>query len=116
MCFSQTTSTITQDSVVISSEQLKTANLIFAEHQYLLLENELLATQVSAYKDIEQSYIQQDSIRLRENQLCTDALEKTNKQLTSAQRKATIFKWTTVGCGVAGLLAGTLIGVLITNK
>lgn len=53
LCSSQTILTeIKQDSIVsITSEQLKYANLIFAEHEKLLSENQLLNTQIINYQN-----------------------------------------------------------------
>ena len=52
ICFSQTTSVETNpDSIVsVTSEQLKYANLIFVEHEKLLIENSLLNTQIGNYQ------------------------------------------------------------------
>lgn len=59
--FSQTTSTpITSDSMVlITPQQLKTANLIFLEHSMLLKENEVKDSQVKALK-----YLYEDELRI----------------------------------------------------
>lgn len=47
--FSQTTST--DSTVCITSDQLKTINLIFLEHQKLSEENSVLKKEVTIYKD-----------------------------------------------------------------
>lgn len=62
---SQNTSTkIELDSIVlITPSQLKETNLIFAEHQKLLLENSLLYEQVSNYEKANQILTQADSLK-----------------------------------------------------
>lgn len=52
------------DSIVlITPSQLKETNLIFAEHQKLLLENSLLYEQVSNYEKANQILTQADSLK-----------------------------------------------------
>lgn len=62
---SQNTSTkIELDSIVlVTPSQLKETNLIFAEHQKLLLENSLLYEQVSNYEKANQILTQADSLK-----------------------------------------------------
>lgn len=66
ICFSQTTSVETNpDSIVsVTSEQLKYANLIFVEHEKLLIENSLLNTQIGNYQSKLKLAEETDSLRL----------------------------------------------------
>ena len=66
ICFSQTTSVETNpDSIVsVTSEQLKYANLIFVEHEKLLIENSLLNTQIRNYQSKLKLAEETDSLRL----------------------------------------------------
>ena len=66
ICFSQTTSVDTNpDSIVsVTSEQLKYANLIFVEHEKLLIENSLLNTQIGNYQSKLKLAEETDSLRL----------------------------------------------------
>lgn len=67
-CFSAITSEeITQDSIVsITSSQLKSANLIFVEHDKLLKENNLLSQQVYNYQIKTNLLSKTDSLRLEQ--------------------------------------------------
>lgn len=64
-CFSQNIlNKIEKDSIVlITPNQLKETNLIFAEHQKLLKENDLLFKQISNYKLDNELLLYTDSIR-----------------------------------------------------
>lgn len=66
ICFSQTTSNETNpDSIVsITSEQLKYANLIFVEHEKLIIENDLLTSQIGNYQNKINLLEASDSLRL----------------------------------------------------
>ena len=66
ICFSQTTSVETNpDSIVsVTSEQLKYANLIFVEHEKLLIETSLLNTQIGNYQSKLKLAEETDSLRL----------------------------------------------------
>lgn len=59
LSISQTTS----DSIKISSEQLRTTNLIFAEHAKLSRENVLLKSQVVNLEKIDSIWVHTDSVR-----------------------------------------------------
>lgn len=59
LSISQTTS----DSIKISSEQLRTTNLIFAEHSKLSKENVLLKSQVVNLEKIDSIWVHTDSVR-----------------------------------------------------
>lgn len=73
--FSQNTSTITK-------EQVKTANLIFVEHEELLHKVPLLEQQIDNLEKINKSWEHTDSIREHNEQVLTKQnkkLSKTNK-------------------------------------
>jgi len=66
-CFSSTTLTPTeQDSIVVSTSDLKYANLIFVEHNKLLNENALLHNQIKNYIDLNKQLVQVDSLRIQQ--------------------------------------------------
>lgn len=103
-CFSSTTSeVIQQDSIVlITSEQLKYANLIFAEHKKLLGENDLLLQQVKNYQIKTDLLIKTDSIREAQiinhqhiNEVYATQIEDLNKALKKENRATTCWK---IGC------------------
>lgn len=68
ICFSQNISSETSpDSIVsITSEQLRYTNLIFAEHEKLLVENDLLYTQIGNYQDKLNVAERTDSLRAQQ--------------------------------------------------
>lgn len=68
--FSQTTSTLTK-------EQIKTANLIFVEHEELSKKVPLLEQQITNLENINKSWERTDSIRNDNEQILT----KNNKKL-----------------------------------
>ena len=68
--FSQTTSTLTK-------EQIKTANLIFVEHEELSKKVPLLEQQITNLESINKSWERTDSIRNNNEQILT----KNNKRL-----------------------------------
>lgn len=62
-CFS---ANILEDSVIVSNNDIKYANLIFIEHQKLLEENNLLYEQLENYENEISVFEQIDSIRVSE--------------------------------------------------
>lgn len=59
MQFSQTTSTVTK-------KQIKTANLIFVEHEYMLHKIPLLEQQITNLDSINKTWAHTDSIRTKQ--------------------------------------------------
>lgn len=57
------TSIFSQDTLKITSDQLKTTNLIFLEHSKLKKENQLLNRQLNNYLKIDSLWNHTDSIR-----------------------------------------------------
>lgn len=77
--FSQTTSTVTK-------KQIKTANLIFVEHEYMLHKIPLLEQQITNLDSINKTWAHTDSIRTKTE---TEYV-KTNKKLASKNKVLTI--------------------------
>ncbi len=101
--YSQNTSTIT-----ITNDQLKTATLIFAEHQKLLETVPLLNNQISNLELINKSWERTDSIRKTQltnySKILRDkerSIEDLNKSL---KRKQNVIKYGTVSSCVLILL------------
>lgn len=73
----------------VNWDTLKIVNLIFAEHEYLSIENPLLKEQIKSLEELNQLYIKTDSVRKEElyeyeKQINSDketikGLRKTNK-------------------------------------
>ena len=117
MCFSSNTSIpIKQDSIVlITTSDLKYANLIFVEHNKLLKENSLLRQQVTNYLDLNNQLIQIDSLRLQEiteyNRLNQNYINQINLLNNEVKKKNQIIKgWVIGGVTVSvGLILSLLL-------
>ena len=101
MCFSSNTSgVIKQDStVLITSDQLKYANLIFVEHKKLLEENRLLYQQVKNYKAKTNNLLKTDSLRVAQmsnykliNREYSIQIDNLNKAIKKKDRTVTCWK------------------------
>ena len=108
MSFSQSTSThITRDSMVlITPQQLKTANLIFLEHEMLSKENEVLESQINALKYLYYDELRIDSLyesMIKDLNIAIDVRDKDiNEQEKHIKRaKRWINVWRTVGCSTS---------------
>lgn len=94
--FSQNTSTIT-----ITSEQLRTANLIFAEHQKLSETVPLLKNQITNLELINKSWEKTDSINRIIIKSKNESIEDLNKSL---KKKQNVIKYGTAGSCILILL------------
>ena len=77
--FSQNTSTVT-------NEQIKTANLIFVEHEYMLHKIPMLEQQIANLDSINKTWAHTDSIRTNTELETT----KTNKKLANHNKILTL--------------------------
>lgn len=99
-----------QDStVLITSKQLKVTNLIFAEHNKLLLENKLLKDQLDNYILENSILTETDSIRYRQiltySSLSNSHLaEIENLNLQIKKKETTILIWKVSGITVSTCL------------
>ena len=100
-CFSSNTSeVIEQDStVLITSDQLKSANLIFVEHKKLLEENKLLNLQIQNYQTKTDYLLKTDSLRTAQitnyqylNESYATRIEDLNKAIKRKNRAVTCWK------------------------
>lgn len=100
-CFSSNTSeVIEQDStVLITSDQLKSANLIFVEHKKLLEENKLLNLQIQNYQTKTDYLLKTDSLRTAQitnyqylNESYAARIEDLNKAIKRKNRAVTCWK------------------------
>lgn len=100
-CFSSNTSeVIKQDStVLITSDQLKSANLIFVEHKKLLEENKLLNLQIQNYQTKTNYLLKTDSLRTAQitnyqylNESYATRIEDLNKAIKRKNRAVTCWK------------------------
>lgn len=101
--YSQNTSTIT-----ITSEQLKTTNLIFAEHQKLSKTVPLLKSQITNLELINKSWEKTDSVRRVQLLYYGNIIEDKNRSIEglnkSLKRKQNIIKYGAAGSCVLILL------------
>lgn len=101
--YSQNTSTIT-----ITSEQLKTTNLIFAEHQKLSKTVPLLKSQITNLELINKSWEKTDSVRRVQLLYYGNIIEDKNRSIEglnkSLKKKQNIIKYGAAGSCVLILL------------
>ena len=98
---------IEQDStVLVTTSDLKYANLIFVEHDKLLKENSLLYQQVGNYMDLNRQLVQVDSLRLHQiseynklNQSYVNQIDALNKDVK--KKNKTIRYWQIGGVTVS---------------
>lgn len=107
-CFSKTTLNQTEnDSIVcISIQDIKYANLIFAEHNKLMKDNILLSQQIENYKTLTNTLVQVDSLRIEQlneysvlNQNYQERIEDLNKQIK--KKNKTLLIWQIGGITVS---------------
>ena len=107
-CFSKTTLNQTEnDSIVcISIQDIKYANLIFAEHNKLMKDNILLSQQIENYKTLTNTLVQVDSLRIEQlneysilNQNYQERIEDFNKQIK--KKNKTLLIWQIGGITVS---------------
>ena len=84
LSISQTTS----DSIKITSEQLKTTNLIFAEHAKLSSQVFLLKNQVRNLEKVDSIWLHTDSIRRKQITQYEQVIQQQEKQLGKAKRQS----------------------------
>ena len=72
-----------QNTLTITSEQLRTANLIFAEHEKLSKQLPLLEQEINNYKLIDSMRLKIDSLRI----MTISDLTKTNQDLSNTVEK-----------------------------
>lgn len=107
-CFSKTTLNQTEnDSIVcISIQDIKYANLIFAEHNKLMKDNILLSQQIENYKTLTNTLVQVDSLRIEQlneysilNQNYQERIEDLNKHIK--KKNKTLLIWQIGGITVS---------------
>lgn len=105
---SQTTYPIIKDSlVIITQSQLKTANLIFNEHQFLKEKVRLLDNQVSDLTKLNSLYIAQDSLRCKEIDEYKKAYEDSYYKYNRLKRYNTVKNVSIL------VLASVILGLII---
>lgn len=98
---------LNDSSVVISKLQLKQANILFAQHKLLKLENEKLKSRIDSYIKLNETNSaiilnKEKQLAEYENSLnsCVNEINSLTLQLKSSNRKYKQYKTITI-CGVA---------------
>lgn len=90
-------SSFSQDTLKITSDQLRTINAIFIEHKKFSEEIPLLKQQITNLELINESWKQTDSIRQSQIIYCNQVIEDKNKSIEglnkSLKRKQNIVKY-----------------------
>lgn len=106
--FSQTTLITTESDtmVCITPQQLKTANLIFLEHEKLSKENDVMQSQIKALKFLYEDELRIDSLyedAIKDLNLavtkCNKDIEKQEKLTKRAKRWTSV--WQVIGCSTS---------------
>ena len=91
------TSSFSQDTLKITSDQLRTTNLIFVEHKKFSEQIPLLNQQISNLEQINKSWEQTDSIRQSQLLYCNQVIKDKDKSIEglnkSLKRKQNLIKY-----------------------
>lgn len=93
MCFSQTTFQITAD-------QLRTANLIFVEHERLSQEVPLLYDEIANLKHIDSLRVNTDSIQNLQIANLTSNVQDLNSTIIKQKRQIKLRNYSLTGCSI----------------
>lgn len=91
------TSSFSQDTLKITSEQLRLTNVVFLEHKKFSEQIPLLQQQITNLEQINESWKQTDSIRKSQLLYCNQVIEDKNKSIEglnkSLKRKQNLIKY-----------------------
>lgn len=103
MSYSQNTS-----KIIITSDQLRTANLIFLEHKKQSELIPLLNQEIYNWKLVNESWKKTDSLRVAQILYCDSLIKDQNRSIVdlnkSLKRKQNIIKYGSVSSGILILL------------
>lgn len=99
------TSIFSQNTLTITSEQLKLTNAIFIEHEKFSKQIPLLEQQISNLEQINNSWQQTDSIRKQQLVYCNYIIEDKNKSIENLNKSLKRNKNLLKGSCVVGALA-----------
>lgn len=107
--FTQTTypKNLNDSLVIITAEQLKQTNLIFAEHDYLTNENVLLKNKIGLQDSLIYNYSKIDSIQKNNIIKLIEEVDFANNEVNKLKRQFKIYK------PVAYISSGALITTLL---
>lgn len=95
-------------TVCISTSQLKTTNLIFLEHQYLLRTDSLQRKEINYYKEKDIYWTKIDSLRQEEIQQYKVAQEAYQSKVATLEKRLKVWE-----IGGASVSLGLLIWLLL---
>jgi hypothetical protein len=107
------TSIFSQNTLTITSEQLRLTNAIFIEHEKFSKQIPLLKQQISNLEQINNSWQQTDSIRKQQLVYCNQIIEDKNKSIENLNKSLKRNKNLLKGSCVVGALA--VIVCLLVN-
>lgn len=118
ICSSQTTLIETrQDSIVsLTSEQLKYTNLIFAEHSKLLVENDLLCSQIKNYQDKINLMESTDSLRVSQISKYEEINKSYSKQIEDLNKSISKKKKTILGLEIGCITVSIGLALFLILK
>lgn len=91
------TSSFSQDTLKITSEQLRLTNVVFLEHKKFSEQIPLLQQQITNLEQINESWKQTDSIRKSQLLYCNQVIKDKNKSIEglnkSLKRKQNLIKY-----------------------
>jgi uncharacterized coiled-coil DUF342 family protein len=103
--------TISKNTIEITQEQLKTTNLIFAEHDKWSKEIPILNSQIKLYQDLVQNYNKEDSLKNKQIVLYKDQINDNIKTINKLNKNIKIVKT----AGISGSILLFLLGIIIAK-
>ena len=101
--------TVVSSQITLDSIQAKTTLLIFNEHEYLSIENPLLKQQIKSLEELNQLYINTDSIQKEEIYIYKERVASDEKKI---QHLKSIQKKSILGFSVGGIVL-FIIGLIL---
>lgn len=105
--------------MIITSQQLKETNLIFAEHRKLKAENLELNTQITNYQSLVDNYQRTEALnelKLTEyrnySEMAHEKLLAQDKELKGIRSKQKVLKWVSIG----GITLSATLAILLIFK
>lgn len=98
--------------VVITPTQLKTANLIFAEHEHLISKVPLLETKISNLETINLNLVKIDSLRYTQISLYEETIIAKNLQIQKMENQAKFKKWLLGSSVLTSIILAITCGLL----
>lgn len=95
---------------VLTAKQTKTLNLILAEHNKWSQQVPLLNAEIANLKALNQIYVEQDSLRIKEVDVYKEQYQKDKEMIAHLERSSKLWKKTTFAGGV--IIIGLVLGLI----